>query len=304
MLPIRYVFLGMVGRFYDQTASMISTLTWFPIAVNSPPVLLIGGHEYIASTEEESRVQSSLFRAELDSIPWMTYRSSFAPCAQRRCWWLPVSLALYWETSITRSGMVEADLLSVCRYGKCSVGNPQVFKAGEWFSPGSAAFLMAAQVQSAFHTGVSSVSGMYTSTGRISSRQILSRLEEASGALIFIPLRLCSDDALEIARFSTDIRKWFTMPQFRGFVGGDYISQSYYFVGASEEYLYILDPHTVQPAVIEKVTDISMQFPPQPVVATMRWARLSPTMTLAFFVRDRTDLESIKNAKPLGLDVV
>jgi cysteine protease ATG4 len=185
-----------------------------------------------------------------------------------------------------------------------SASRSQVFKPGEWFSPGSAAFLMAAQVQSAFHTGVSSVSGMYTSTGRISSRQILSRLEEASGALIFIPLRLCSDDALEIARFSTDIRKWFTMPQFRGFVGGDYISQSYYFVGASEEYLYILDPHTVQPAVIEKVTDISMQFPPQPVVATMRWARLSPTMTLAFFVRDRTDLESIKNAKPLGLDVV
>lgn len=62
---------------------------------------------------------------------------------------------------------------------------------------------------------------------------------------------------------------------------------------ASEEKLFILDPHFVQPQLA--IDNVDKQIS-QPYMMGMRWPRLNSSMSLGFFVRHMEDFDAVAAA--------
>ena len=62
---------------------------------------------------------------------------------------------------------------------------------------------------------------------------------------------------------------------------------AYYFFAACDDFLFYLDPHTVQEAFLDASSNgnVFEAFPPQPKPLRMRWSRLNPSLTMGFLVK-------------------
>jgi cysteine protease ATG4 len=162
---------------------------------------------------------------------------------------------------------------------------------GEWFKPSQAGWAMAALAKPYINTHVAM-------DGGLSRREVKKLLNKSGdkGLLVYVPV-LLGNDWIDVTKHKKPILDLFeNVPQFIGIVGGD-ITHSYYFVAASEDYLYIMDPHTTQ-ASLPHVTEENMKqvIPSQPGIMAMRWSRLSSTMMYGFLLNSEQDLIDLAKA--------
>lgn len=116
--------------------------------------------------------------------------------------------------------------------------------------------------------------------------------------LVMVPLRLGLDKLNE--DYIPFLKEVFRIPQSIGIAGGR-PRASLYFVGIQDDHLFYLDPHTVQPAsrfpecgdvpASEAVFDTYHCHSP----LQMSIRDIDPSLCLAFYCRDRTDFEDLRN---------
>ena len=108
--------------------------------------------------------------------------------------------------------------------------------------------------------------------------------------LLLVPLRLglnrISDEYIQVIR---DILHW---PQSVGFIGGTR-ARSMYFVGCHGENAFVLDPHQVQPALLNGHQWRSMYA--DPTVLTMKLTDLAPSIAFGFLCHTRDDYEHFQH---------
>ena len=121
--------------------------------------------------------------------------------------------------------------------------------------------------------------------------------------VILVPLVLGLDRCVN-PRYVTGIVRMLGLPQSVGILGGKPCA-SLYFVGAQDEELFYLDPHTVQVAVpLEQIwgcaqtgSPESGPFPTETYhcqsVLHMNARELDPSMVLGFYCRTRADFDSL-----------
>ena len=178
--------------------------------------------------------------------------------------------------------------LSIHNMIRQSKGRP-----GKWFGPSQAGWAMAALAEPYINTHVAM-------DGGLSLRKLKNLIKESQdkGLLVYVPVRLAMDTWINVSESKTAILGLFQqVHQFIGIVGGD-ITQSYYFVAASEDYLYIMDPHTTQAASVQVVTadNKNQVVPSQPGIMAMRWPRLTSTMMYGFLLHSEKDLIDLAEA--------
>jgi hypothetical protein len=163
---------------------------------------------------------------------------------------------------------------------------------GKWFGPSQAGWAMAALAKPYINTHVAM-------DGYLSRRIVKNLINESGdkGLLVFVPVRLAMDTWINVSESKTAILGLFQeVNQFIGIVGGD-MTQSYYFVAASEDYLYIMDPHTTQASLQVVTADNKNQVvPSQPGIMAMRWPRLTSTMMYGFLLKSEDDLSDFAKA--------
>ena len=172
--------------------------------------------------------------------------------------------------------------------------------AGKWFGPSQAGWAIAELAKPYIATYVAM-------DGGISHRTVKDLLDKSAGKglLVYVPVRLAMDTWISVTEHKRAILGLFQhVPQFVGFVGGD-VTQSYYFVAASDDYLYIMDPHTTQTSIESVTADNKAKVvPSQPGVMAMRWPRLTSTMMYGFLLHSIEDLDAMAKAlKAVGPSV-
>lgn len=167
---------------------------------------------------------------------------------------------------------------------------------GEWFGPHKASAVLAGRKPIVDGIGlVHAVGGgrpLCTTTIGQSLRK------NQKGVIIIVSTTLSSDPSIDLSvHKSAKLHLYKNIRFFRGLIGGDCVSESYFFPAASEDYLYIMDPHTVQHAVPPRLSPWTINFmvPPQPSVRAMRWPRLGSSMAFGFFIKSHAELNELEN---------
>ena len=319
---------GLLGRWYDQSVNYLYANSRLVVAPNGHPIYMIGGWEFSAETPEDSLTQSEAFRAQLDTLPWLTYRSGFAPltggltsdsgwgCTVRSSQMLIAAAMVHSElgkefkrdiTATPEANTTYAKIVSLFaddvaapmglhRIMEYSLENNIVSRAGQWFGPHAATSVLTNRRNSA-SPSLDHIGLFFGLDGVISRRYVQKALDRfPRGVLLILSARLTAEMCIDTHRAKAPILELFKVPSFRGIVGGDGVSQSYFFPAASEDYLYILDPHTTQPAVPPSLeaSDLNRFVSPQPGVMAMRWPRLGSSMAFAFLVPSQAALTQLE----------
>jgi cysteine protease ATG4 len=108
------------------------------------------------------------------------------------------------------------------------------------------------------------------------------------GVIIFLTHRL-GLDVFNEPRYKPTIQSLFSYKLFQGLSSGEAMVSAYYMFACCDDFLYYLDPHTVQDAFVND-DEIDRVLPSQPRPLKMRWARLNPSMNMGFAVRNESDL--------------
>ncbi len=112
--------------------------------------------------------------------------------------------------------------------------------------------------------------------------EIMEKLRLNKKIILFLSMRL-GVDSINLERYKLTIRTLFSVPFFQGLSSGETLTSAYYFIAACDDYLYYLDPHTVQPALLSVDGSALDDFlPPQERPYALRWSRLNPSMTVGF----------------------
>ena len=170
-------------------------------------------------------------------------------------------------------------------------------KPSEWFGPTTGAraitHLINQHATSLTETaGKSSVRGIAFDSGDIYRQEveeIFFNNPDTSAILVLLTHRL-GLDYLNLTRYKRTIQGLFTHPFFQGLSSGEARVSAYYFFAASDDNLYYLDPHTVQPPFLSEAIGV---VPPQPKPLKMRWSRLNPSLTMGFVVKNISEWNSL-----------
>jgi cysteine protease ATG4 len=318
---------GIFNRFYDNTVNYFYA-NREAVTADGSPIYMIGGIEYKATTAEEASIKSSALRAQLDSLPWLSYRRNIEGTHLRSSpkgftsdsgW----GCTLRSTQMLTAATLMEAQLgsdfrrgslasleqnqtfvdivslfadnsqapLSIVKLVDLGIERKSVKGPGEWFGPGSAAYYMSRLASEA----QLSVPIMYFVDRVVYRKDVLTALKQRGlGVLVLVPTQLGSSRSADVERVKQPLIDLFKNPLFRGFIGGDSVSQSYFFAGASQDYMFILDPHTTQPAVPSNIANIDVAVPAQPGIVTMRWSRLGSSLSLGFLIKTVADFDNMK----------
>jgi len=114
-----------------------------------------------------------------------------------------------------------------------------------------------------------------------------SNLHEWSSVFIIIPLRLGLENINPI--YIPQLKFIFTFPQTLGIIGGK-PRAAVYFVAFQDDYLFYLDPHTVQPYVKmnDKFSDETFHCP---VPRKVSISAIDPSLALGFYCKTKSDLD-------------
>ena len=307
---------GFFGRVYDEQVSY-----WFPhtLAVGQS-VHVVGGLTFSAASEAEVSSANTAWTSAMDALPWLTYRAGFEPltefnpmtsdkgwgCAVRSAQMLTASSLVEAMGDESRSQILRLFVdsfeapLSLHRVVEIGLRDRFIAKLGDWFGPASATGILVRLARELDLGGV----GMHTFMDQMLVRPTMTQLllKHPRGVLMFVPVMLGVGMCIDSNEFKPQILSLFRLEQFRGFVGGDCVSHSYFFAAGNEEKLFILDPHVVQPKMT--IENVDQQIP-QPYMMGMRWPRLNPSMSLGFFVRHMEDFDAVAAAvSPLGVSLI
>lgn len=275
-----------------------------------------------------AREVNEAFLEDFRSRVWLTYRKEFASllnadgstagifsdagwgCSVRVTQMLTVqcllSLNFPREWRRSKASSTEADLFarivalfmdtvasplsihSIVRTGHSIFGK----RPSEWFGPTTGAravchIFNAMSIEDRMHSGL-----VCFDSGELIRSDVTSQLETAAnGVMIFLTHRL-GLECFNESRYKSTIQKLFSCPLFQGLSSGEAMVSAYFMYACCDDFLYYLDPHTVQPA-FTSVSEISRFLPPQPRSLKMRWNRLNPSMNMGFTIRNKQDLDSL-----------
>jgi cysteine protease ATG4 len=325
-LPVTWHLIGgLVGRWFDDSVNFVNSFSPLIVSPNGPPIYMIDGRRYSAETEDEALEQSNEFRAQLETIPWLTYRSGFSSLDPS----VDITSDAGWGCTIRSSQMLIAYSLILAELGsgfvrtdnselypkivslfaddirapfslhnviEYSRKNNLIETVGEWFGPHKASAVLAGRKQIVEGIGLVHAGGGGRPFCATTIGQSLRKNQK--GVIIIVSTTLSSDPSIDLSVHKSAILYLYkNIRFFRGLIGGDCVSQSYFFPAASEDYLYIMDPHTVQHAVPPRLSPRTINFmvPPQPSVRAMRWPRLGSSMAFGFFIKSHAELNELEN---------
>lgn len=159
---------------------------------------------------------------------------------------------------------------------------------GQWFNPTALAFTLKGLVAACPMTAdrLAVVVGRDTAVRR---EDITDELVEGRHVLLVVPVMLGTDKMNP--DYVPAVLKTFELPCTMGIVGGR-PKHSLYFVGAQNDTVFYLDPHTVQSAYISDETGGNTCGARGNLAA----AELDPSMLLCFLLAKRADLEDFERA--------
>jgi cysteine protease ATG4 len=159
---------------------------------------------------------------------------------------------------------------------------------GNWFSPTALAFtvkrLIAESPITSPYLGV-----VIGADGAVRREEVSDEFIEARPVLVLIPIMAGREKVP--ADTARALLKMFQLPCTLGIVGGR-PKHSLYFVGAQNDNVFFLDPHTVQPAFTSPETVGNSAG----VRGTMNVAEMDPSMLLCFYLARNRDLEEWERA--------
>jgi len=106
--------------------------------------------------------------------------------------------------------------------------------------------------------------------------------------MILIPMRLGLENLNEI--YIPSLKELFLFPQSVGILGGRPQAAAY-FVAWQDDYIFYLDPHILQPAVLMNEPDFPMDSFHCPIPRKMQISSMDPSLAIGFYCRDRKDFE-------------
>ncbi len=273
-----------------------------------------------AGSGSDTECNNAVLEAFLDdyrTLLWLTYRRDFEPLVDKDGQSTGITSDAGWGCSIRASQMLVAQSLlyifngrnrdtvdqriaslfmdtleaplsihRMVRTGHCRFGK----RPSEWFGPTTGARAIESLINESGadfkKQGLRNPRCVSFDGGEIVSCEVLRLLNEPNnepeGVIVLLTHRL-GLDSFNFARYKGTIQSLFSHPFFQGLSSGESIASAYYFFAVTDDHLFYLDPHTVQPA-FAKGCDLE-RVPPQPRPLKMRWQRLNPSMTMGFVVK-------------------
>jgi len=117
---------------------------------------------------------------------------------------------------------------------------------------------------------------------------VVKNLSSNAGGLIMLVKLNLGQAPLNLQQYKSALLQLFSIEYFRGFAGAWY-SEACYFVGASEDYLYLLDPHVeVQSALTDGASGVNQES-----VRAIHWESLNGDMVLGFVVKSEVEYDRL-----------
>lgn len=314
-----------IQRFMDTITNM------FPFSVPSEKAIDFLGIMYCSPSKEDDpeghRIVNEAFIDDYRTRVWLTYRRNFPSLIDRDECETGIITDSGWGCSVRVTQMLLAQSLislnftrdwrlscaSESEYRKyvelmsefmdtpeSALSIHSIVKAGhtlfnkkpsEWFGPTTGA----KAATGIFNSTCSSKLGCCVVTfdsGELYRSEVITALNESpNGVIIFLTHRLGLDSFNE-ARYKPTIHSLFSCKFFQGLSSGEAMVSAYYMFACCDDFLYYLDPHTVQDAFLD-TSHISDSLPPQPRPLKMRWSRLNPSMNMGFTVKSVSELDTL-----------
>lgn len=286
------------------------------------------------SRKEDPETENLVMQAFLDdfrSRTWITYRSNFPSLLDKNGCEVAIYSDAGWGCSVRATQMLVAQSLINLEFGRewrlsgaspaeleryksiianfkddssaplsihqiVSLGHSRFGKRpSEWFGPTTSA-RAAEELINRASSRIGMASIVFDSGEMYTSEVVgLFNVEKNSkGILVMVSHRL-GLDSFNLARYKGTIHSLFSNPFFQGLSSGESMVSAYYFFAACEEYLFYLDPHTVQEAFVdsESIEAVRAAFPSQPKPLRMRWSRLNPSLTMGFVVKSPNEWDQL-----------
>ena len=312
-----------IRRFMDS----LSNLFTFVVPTDKPIDFL--GVMYCSPNHKEdpdgTQLVNDAFMDDFRTRVWITYRRGFPPlldkdgaetgitsdagwgCSVRVTQMLLIQsfLSLHfprdWRISTSKHGETSMFQMIISRFvdlPSAPFSIHQLVKVGhqifnkhpsDWFGPTTGAKAAMHVLNSNPVSIRMGCSVICFDSGELYTSEVLDLLNDSpKGVIIFLTHRLGLEGFNE-ARYKPTIQSLFGFKLFQGLSSGEAMVSAYYMFACCDDYLYYLDPHTVQDA-LTGTDDLERLLPPQPRPLKMRWSRLNPSMNMGFTVRDETEL--------------
>ena len=291
---------------------------WFEFSLPADKPVDFLGVMYASSGNdcETNQLVLKAFLEDFRSLVWLSYRRDFEPLVDKDGVSTGITSDGGWGCSVRVTQMLICESLHFLKYGRnrtqvdpklvelfkdeleAPLSIHRIVQAGharfgkkpsEWFGPTTGA----RTIENLINSEISKVKCVSFDGGEIVSSKVAELFGDDStleGVVVLLTHRL-GLDSFNFARYKGTIQTLFSHPFFQGLSSGESIASAYYFFAASDDYLYYLDPHTVQDALVGEA--FSEQLNPQPKPLKMRWQRLNPSMTMGFAVRSLSEWKSL-----------
>jgi cysteine protease ATG4 len=310
---------------------MDSISNMFPFVVPTDKSIDFLGIMYSSPTIEEdiegNRLVNDAFLADFRTRVWLTYRRNFPSLIDKNGSETGITSDAGWGCSVRVTQMLLAqsllslnfprdwrlstaseeelthfaDLMShFLDFPSALLSIHQIVRAGhslfnkrpsDWFGPTTGA----KAATGIFNSGCTTKLGCSVVTfdsGELYRSEVIEALNKnPKGVIIFLTHRL-GLEAFNEARYKPTIHSLFSCEFFQGLSSGEAMVSAYYMFACCDDFLYYLDPHTVQDAFLD-ISDMSESLPPQPRPLKMRWSRLNPSMNMGFTVRNIAELDAL-----------
>ena len=314
-----------IRRFMDSISNMFP----FYVPVNQPIDFLgiMYSSPSLQDDEDGNRLVNEAFHDDFWTRVWLTYRRNFPPLIDRSDCETGITSDSGWGCSVRVTQMLLVQSLLSLHFSRswrltsatdgeyelymrlvsfftdtpsAALSIHQIVKAGhslfnkkpsEWFGPTTGA-KAAASIFNASCVAELGCSIVTFDSGELYRSEVIDALHKSpKGVIIFLTHRL-GLDAFNEARYKPTIHSLFSCEFFQGLSSGEAMVSAYYMFACCDDFLYYLDPHTVQDAFLD-TSDLGASLPPQPRPLRMRWARLNPSMNMGFTVRNVDELDSL-----------
>ena len=310
---------------------MDSISNMFPFVVPTDKSIDFLGVMYCSPTLEEdiegNRLVNDAFIEDFRTRVWLTYRRNFPSLIEKCGLETGITTDAGWGCSVRVTQMLLAQSLISLNFSRdwrlSSASEEELTLYAELMShflDSPRALLSIHEIVKAGHslfnkkpsdwfgptTGAKAATGIFNSgcapelgcsvvtfdSGELYRSEVIEALSaNPKGVIIFLTHRLGLDSFNE-ARYKPTIHSLFSCEFFQGLSSGEAMVSAYYMFACCNDFLYYLDPHTVQDAFID-TSDLSRSLPPQPRPLRMRWSRLNPSMNMGFTVRNIGELDAL-----------
>ena len=158
-------------------------------------------------------------------------------------------------------------------------------RPGAWFGPTTGAKAITQLFNETEFSRDKKIFAITFDSGEIITSKVDSIFQNGGQLIMFLSYRL-GLESFNAERYKRTLQILFAHPFFQGISSGESVASAYYFFAASDQYLFYMDPHTVQPALLS-VPELTS--PPR--ILKMHWSRLNPSLCLGFFLKSKIDFD-------------